>query len=66
MNYKTDRFIDPSKSVWCAECYLRISPAELRTVFRGKDYHRSCFHKKVLQTPERRPATTTESVKTNE
>jgi hypothetical protein len=53
MNIKTDRFIDPSKSVWCAECYLRISPAELRTVFRGKDYHRHCFHKKVINNSEK-------------
>jgi hypothetical protein len=54
MNIKTDRFIDPSKSVWCAACYLRISPAELRTVFRGKDYHRHCFHKMVAHNAETR------------
>ena len=57
MNVKTDRFIDPSKSVWCAECYLRISPAELRTVFRGKDYHRHCFQKKLVVGSEKRTST---------
>ena len=33
--------------VWCSECYLRIAPYDLRTVFRGKDYHRHCFKKMV-------------------
>ena len=35
----------PGPAVWCPECCLRIAPYDLRTVFRGKDYHRSCFQK---------------------
>jgi hypothetical protein len=31
--------------VWCHRCYIRIAPYDLRTVFRGKDYHKYCFAK---------------------
>ena len=36
-----------SKPVWCVKCCLRIAPYDLRTVFKGKDYHRHCFEKMV-------------------
>ena len=31
--------------VWCHHCCIRIAPYDLRTVSRGKDYHRECFTK---------------------
>jgi hypothetical protein len=31
--------------VWCHHCCIRIAPYDLRTVSRGKDYHRDCFLK---------------------
>ena len=31
--------------VWCYHCCIRIAPYDLRTVSRGKDYHRDCFTK---------------------
>ncbi len=31
--------------VWCYRCCIRIAPYDLRTVSRGKDYHRDCFSK---------------------
>jgi hypothetical protein len=34
-----------SEPVWCHRCYIRIAPYDIRTVFRGKDYHRECFTK---------------------
>ena len=34
--------LDP---VWCYRCYIRIAPYDLRTVSRGKDYHREYFAK---------------------
>jgi hypothetical protein len=31
--------------VWCHHCSIRIAPYDLRTIFRGKDYHRDCYAK---------------------
>lgn len=31
--------------VWCSSCYIRIAPYDLKTVHRGKDYHRICYAK---------------------
>jgi hypothetical protein len=31
--------------IWCNSCYIRIAPYDLRTVHRGKDYHRVCLDK---------------------
>jgi hypothetical protein len=39
---KTPVFQQP---VWCHHCCIRIAPYGLRTVFRGKDYHRDCYAK---------------------
>jgi len=33
--------------IWCVECYLRIAPYELHTVYQRKDYHQQCFMKRV-------------------
>jgi hypothetical protein len=33
--------------VWCVECCLRIAPYELHTVYQHKDYHQSCFMKRI-------------------
>ena len=41
--------MDPEQPVWCAKCYLRIAPYDLRTVFHHKDYHRHCFAKLVRE-----------------
>jgi len=34
-----------TQPVWCHHCCIRIAPYDLRTVFRGKDYHRDCYAK---------------------
>jgi hypothetical protein len=34
-----------SQPIWCNHCRIRIAPYDLRTVSRGKDYHRECFVK---------------------
>ncbi len=39
--------------VWCFHCCIRIAPYDMRTVFRGKDYHRDCFAK-VTQSHTKR------------
>jgi len=53
MDFQTKQPSDQlSRPVWCSECYLRIAPYDLRTVFRGKDYHRHCF-KKMVHREER-------------
>ena len=31
--------------VWCHHCCIRIAPYDMKTVFRGKDYHRDCYAK---------------------
>jgi hypothetical protein len=31
--------------VWCTHCCVRIAPYDLRTVVKGKDYHRDCYAK---------------------
>jgi len=31
--------------IWCNGCFIRIAPYDLRTVHRGKDYHRVCLDK---------------------
>jgi len=31
--------------IWCNSCFIRIAPYDLRTVHRGKDYHRVCLDK---------------------
>jgi hypothetical protein len=31
--------------IWCNSCFIRIAPYDLRTVHRGKDYHRACLDK---------------------
>jgi hypothetical protein len=31
------------KRIWCYKCNLRIAPYDRKTVFRNRDYHRSCF-----------------------
>jgi len=31
--------------VWCHYCCIRIAPYDMKTVFRGKDYHRDCYAK---------------------
>ena len=33
--------------IWCVECFLRIAPYELHTVYQHKDYHQHCFMKRV-------------------
>ncbi len=48
MDFQTKQPSDQlSRPVWCSECCLRIAPYDLRTVFKGKDYHRHCFKKMV-------------------
>ena len=49
MNTRAERFTDPSRFVWCAGCYLRITPDDLHTVFNDRDYHRHCFEKWVIE-----------------
>jgi hypothetical protein len=34
-----------SQPVWCHRCCIRIAPYDVKTVFRGKDYHRDCYAK---------------------
>jgi hypothetical protein len=36
--------------VWCHHCSIRIAPYALKTVFRGKDYHRDCLAKLLNST----------------
>jgi len=36
--------------VWCHHCCIRIAPYDLRTVVRGKDYHRDCYAKVLHST----------------
>jgi len=31
--------------VWCHRCCIRIAPYDVKTVFRGKNYHRGCYAK---------------------
>src|SRR5262249_29295465 len=33
--------------IWCVECFLRIAPYELHTVYQNQDYHQNCFLKRV-------------------
>ncbi len=48
MDFQTKQPSDQlGRPVWCSECCLRIAPYDLRTVFKGKDYHRHCFKKMV-------------------
>ena len=35
--------------VWCNKCHIRIAPYDLRTVYRGRDYHRHCFLRMIQQ-----------------
>ena len=42
----------PRQEVWCAKCYLRIAPYDLRTVYQGTDYHQHCFMKLVNEEAE--------------
>jgi len=36
--------------VWCSHCCVRIAPYDMRTVIRGKDYHRDCYAKLSANT----------------
>jgi len=39
--------MDSEKPKWCAKCFLRIAPYDVRTVYQGVDYHQKCFMKLV-------------------
>jgi hypothetical protein len=41
-----------SQPVWCHHCCIRIAPYSLKTVFRGKDYHKDCYLK--ISRPDRK------------
>ena len=41
---------------WCAECFLRIAPYDLRTVYQGVDYHQNCFMKVVREEADEQRA----------
>ena len=57
MDYKSKGQYRPAgQAVWCPECCLRIAPYDLRTVFRGKDYHRNCFQKMTRRKESVQPA----------
>ena len=40
------------RPVWCAKCYLRVAPYDIRTVYNGSDYHQHCFLKLVREEAE--------------
>jgi len=57
MDYKSKGpYSRPGQAMWCPECCLRIAPYDLRTVFRGKDYHRNCFQKMTRRKESVQPA----------
>ena len=33
---------------WCSGCNLRIAPAEVRVIWRGKEYHKEVCYERVL------------------
>jgi len=39
-----------AQPVWCSHCCVRIAPYDMRTVIRGKDYHRDCYAKLAANT----------------
>jgi hypothetical protein len=39
--------------VWCAKCYLRVAPYDLRTVYRKTTYHQHCFLKLIREKAHR-------------
>jgi hypothetical protein len=41
---------------WCAKCFLRIAPSDLRTVYQGVDYHQNCFLKLVHEQADEEKA----------
>jgi hypothetical protein len=41
--------MDTKKPKWCAKCFLRIAPYDLRTIYQGVDYHQNCFLKLVRE-----------------
>lgn len=40
----------------CAKCHLEIAPADPRTVYRLRDYHRHCFHLLIREETEQQEA----------
>ena len=34
---------------WCAKCFLRIAPYDVRTVYQRVDYHQTCFLRLVRE-----------------
>jgi hypothetical protein len=36
---------DPSVSIWCQRCSIRIAPYDQRLVKSGKVYHKVCYSK---------------------
>jgi hypothetical protein len=48
--------------VWCAKCYLRIAPYDLRTVYRKRIYHQHCFLKLVREEANQERARRSDSV----
>ena len=41
---------------WCAQCYLRIEPYDLRTVYNATIYHQHCFFVVVREEAKREKA----------
>ena len=48
--------MDSEKPKWCARCFLRIAPYDVRTVYQGADYHKNCFMKLVHEQADEEKA----------
>jgi hypothetical protein len=48
--------MDSEKPKWCAKCFLRIAPYDIRTVYQGADYHQNCFIKLVHEQADEEKA----------